>query len=274
MWSASLGVPVFATPTVLPASDVLVVAGFHSRCFGLSLEDGAEIFDRALPKPWHAAHGGSASHRDPYASPVATRDGNAVVCCAERVICLGPEGKTLWEQEIGHGIKVSPTALHDTDEIAVCPVDGLLRFLDAETGTSTGELFLGAKATGSPAVSGNILAIGTQQGEVFGVDIRTRKVRWRSPQGAPRSYTSLTVLPSGDFVAVADRGNVVCLRRDDGRFLWETSQVLGLPDHDPAMDTTPVVSPDGRMFCGSYTGVVYEFRFQPDTEEGDTCRWN
>ncbi|GAA2740240.1 PQQ-binding-like beta-propeller repeat protein [Kitasatospora cinereorecta] len=272
VWSARAGAPVCATPTILPDTDVLVLATFHGRCVGLRLATGEQVFERRLPDPWHAAHGGTASYRDPYASPATTEDGNVVVCCAEHVLCLAPDGTELWRQEVGTGIKASPVALHRTAEVAVCPVDGRCLFLDSRTGSLAAELFLGTKTTGSPAVSGDVLAVGTQDSAVTALDTATHGVRWTSRQGGPRSYTSFTVLPSGDFAATTGTGNVMCLRREDGRFRWETSQVLGLPDHEPTMDITPVVGPDGSMYCASYTGVAYHFRFRPAPEGGPTCR--
>lgn len=272
VWSADVGAPVFATPTVLSGGDVLVIATFHSNCVGVDLESGALVFQRKLPEPWHAACNGSASYRDPYASPAATDAGTAIICCAEHVLCLAPDGTELWRQVVGHGIKASPVTLHETGGVAVCPVDGRCVFLDSRTGDLRGELFLGSKVTTSPAVSGTVLAVGTSAGSVFGLDVRSCDVIWTAGQGAPRSYTSFSVLPPGDFIATSERGNVVCLRRDDGRFQWETSQVMGLPEHDPAMDITPVAGPDGTMYCASYSGVVYEFNFRPAAEEEMPCR--
>jgi outer membrane protein assembly factor BamB len=266
-WSTDVGAPVFATPTVVPDLDLLVVATFESRCVGLDLGTGEERFAVSLPRPWHAAYGGAASHRDPYASPVVTGAGDVIVCGAEHVICLRPDGSEIWRREVDTGVKASPVALHPNGEVAVCPVDGSCLFLDAGTGQLRGKVFLGGKVVGSPAVSDSVLVVGTQDGATFGLDIHTRDLVWSADQGAPRSYTSYSVLPTGDFIATAERGNVVCLRRDDGRFQWETSQVMGVPHHDPTMDITPVAAPDGRMYCGSYTGVIYEFRFQPARPE-------
>ncbi|MFJ9847867.1 PQQ-binding-like beta-propeller repeat protein [Streptomyces sp. NPDC101150] len=262
-WSTGLSVPVFATPTVLPDSDLLAVAGFHSRLFGLDLDSGAIVFDRVLPAPWSVKYGGTAAYRDPYASPATTSEGTVIVCCAELVLCLDAAGNELWRHDLGCAAKASPVALHETGQVAVCPVDGRCLFLDIRTGELQACLHLDAKITASPAVSGRVLAVGTQTGAVAGIDITTYERRWHAPQGAPRSYTSFTVLPSGDFVATADRGNVVCLRRDDGGFLWESSQVLGLPAHEPQMDITPVIGPDGSMYCASYEGDLYHFRFPP-----------
>lgn len=264
VWATEVGWPVFATPVVLPGADVLVVATFHSRCVGLDLATGERLFERELPRPWHAEHGGVASHRDPYASPVATVDGNVVVCCAEHVVCLAQDGTDVWRTEVGHGIKASPAALHDQGEIAVCPIDGRCLFLSARTGALVAEIPSTGKVTASPAVSSGVLAVGTHLGDVSGVDVRTHDVVWTARQVAPRPYTSFSVLPSGDFIATTERGNVACLARLDGRLLWESSQVLGLAEHEPAMDITPVAGSDGRMYCAAYTGDLYEFRFRPE----------
>ncbi|MFE0181239.1 outer membrane protein assembly factor BamB family protein [Streptomyces olivaceus] len=281
VWSAETGAPVCATPVVLPGSDLLVIAAFHSRCVGLNLETGERVFDRNLPRPWHAEHGGTASYRDPYASPVGTADGYVIICCAEDVLCLRPDGTEVWCHRADEGIKASPVALHATAEVVVCLTDGRCLFLDSRTGTRRADLSVGGKVTASPAVSGGIIAVGTAQGRVIGLEVSTRRPAWEVDDGAPRAYTSFSVLPTGDFVATTARGNVVCLNAADGRFRWESSQVLGLAEHEPEMDISPVAGPDGRMYCASYSGDVYEFRFRPMapssegaplTQEDMSCR--
>ncbi|MET8628884.1 PQQ-binding-like beta-propeller repeat protein [Kitasatospora sp. NPDC004669] len=267
VWSTRIADPVYATPLVLPDADRLVVAAFNSRCTGLNLETGAIVFDRRLPEPWHAAFHSSAAHRDAYASPVATGEGNAVIACAEHVLCLSPDGEELWRTDVGHSIKASPVGLSEQQEVLVAPVNGRCLFLDSRTGHERAAVELGAKVTGSPAVSGGLVAVGSTDGAVTALNARTHGSAWRSSQGAPREYTSMTTLPTGDFVATASGGNIVCLRREDGRFRWETSQVLGLTDHHPTMDITPVAGPDGSMYGASYSGVVYHFRFRPRDKE-------
>jgi outer membrane protein assembly factor BamB len=263
LWSATTQVPIYATPTALLASDVLVIAAFHSRCIGLELGTGRKVFDHSLPEPWYSAYGGSAAHRDPYASPTATESGDAVVCCAEDVLCFAPDGTLRWRQAVGQCVRASPVALHATGEVAVGTVGGRCIFLDSGTGQERGEVVLGAKITASPAVSGNVLAIGTADDEAYGLDIRRREIVWHCSRGAPLDHSSFTVMPDGNFIATSSRGNIVGRCRNDGRFLWETSQLLGLPDHNPAMDITPMAGRDGSMYCGSYSGVIYHFRFQP-----------
>ncbi|WP_406316694.1 PQQ-binding-like beta-propeller repeat protein [Streptosporangium sp. NBC_01639] len=266
VWSTNVEVPVYATPTLLPEEDVLVIAAFGGRCVGLDLDSGALLFNRSLREPWHAGHGGSAAGRDPYASPAATAEGSVIVCCAEHVLCLAPDGTELWSQDLGHSVRASPVVLNSQEQVVAFSVDGRCHFLAGGDGRWRGEVELGGKIIASPAVSGDVLAVGTQNDVAFGIDVRTREIVWRSPGYAPREYTSFTVLPDGNFAATSARGNAVGLSRSDGRFLWETSQVLGLADHDPAMDITPVAGSDGSMYCGSYSGMLYHFLFRPEGE--------
>lgn len=268
VWSTDTGLPLYATPSLVPASGLVVFATFHSKCVALDLLTGSRMFVRDLPRPWSADYGGSAVDRDPYASPVVTEDGNIVVCCAEHVLCLAPDGREVWRTEIGHAVRASPAILPSRGEVAVCAVNGHCFFLDTGSGEVRWEVRLGGKITASPAVSAHVLAVGTRSGVSFGVDAGRREVIWSSASCSPRDHTSFSVLPDGEFVATAERGNVVALRRDDGGFLWETDQLLGLAEHDPALDTTPVASPDGSMYCGSYSGWLYHLRFPPTSGEG------
>ena len=263
VWSRALGYPVFATPAVSSRMDLLVVATYHSRCFGLRLGDGSLAFDVEVPKPWFAAHNGVAAHRDVYASPVMTDDGVIILCAGEHVVGLDRDGSTRWYRDLGVGLKASPVSVRHAGRVAVFTLDGACQLLATYDGSRVTVRHLGARIAASAALSGSIIAVGTQDGRAFGLDASSLDVRWSSPQGAPCSYTSFSVLPSGDFVATVANGDAMCLGRDDGAFRWQTSQVLGLPDHDPAMDTTPIASTDGRMYCASYAGDVYMFLFRP-----------
>ncbi len=261
-WLARTDASYYARPLVLPDADVVVLVSFGSRCLGLELATGAIIFDRPLPRPWADGLAQRAAYRDPYASPSATPDEVVILCCAEHVLALAPDGRLIWEQEIGHAVRSSPVVIDTTNELAVCAVDGRCRFLEVTTGKEIASVMLGGKVVASPAVSLGIVAVGCTTDIMIGIDAPTHTVRWRA-KGAPRDHTSVAVLPNGDFVATTTPGNAVARRRDDGAFLWETSQLLGLSEHDPAMDVTPIIAADGAMYCGSYSGFLYRFGFRP-----------
>jgi outer membrane protein assembly factor BamB len=261
-WSADLGAPVFATPTLLQGDNLLIVSTFDSCCFGLRLSSGEIAFKLKLPRPWHAKTESLSAFRDPYASPVATLDGRVIIGCAEHLLCIDASGTEVWRYEGTSSIKASPVVCRE--RILICCVDGNCVFLEASTGKTYSTISLGAKVIASPAVSGEIVAVGTTDGRVFGLDVAVGKLMWSTSDGGPRSYTSLSILPNGHFIAVNARGNVHCLKATDGQFVWESSQVLGLVDHDPIIDIMPVVCSTGSMYACSYAGYVYFYRFQTE----------
>ena len=92
--------------------------------------------------------------------------------------------------------------------------------------------------------------------------------------GSPNTPATPQVLESvhiedargGGAASPHQRGDLVALEVEDGRFRWETTQLLGLSEHDPAIDITPVAEPDGSMYSGSYSGVLYHHRFRPQAD--------
>jgi outer membrane protein assembly factor BamB len=264
VWQTRLGSPVCATPTLAPDGSAVVVACFEHLVRGLNLEDGRPVFETQVPAPWHRDVGGVASSRDPYATPAAVGDG-VVVAAGESALLVRPDGEVVWETPLGASVRASPVSIAATGEVLVVTTAGRALFLDAADGSRRGRVDLGAKVTASPALSGGTVVVGLVTGESVGLSVE-HEVRWRTALGAPRDHTSWSVLPNGAFMATVDRGNVLCLRPEDGGFVWETSQVLGEPDHDPRMDISPVAGPDGALYCASYAGSLYEFAF-PRTED-------
>ncbi|WP_324198891.1 outer membrane protein assembly factor BamB family protein [Nocardia amamiensis] len=267
VWRTTVPGPIYATPAVADELDTLGVATFGSRGLGVDLASGQLLYDFQLPRPWHAAVGGLAAQRDPYASPAITLEGAMVFGCAEHAVCLAPDGTERWHFDAGAAVRASPVVIESTGEVAVCTVSGACHFLSAATGVRVASLSLGGKITASPAVSDSRLVIGIDDGRVFGIDVSTHKTAWTRPEGTPRDHSSFTVLPTGDFIATTSRGNIQGFRRDDGQFLWETSQLLGLGNHRREMDITPIASADGSMYGASYTGELYYFRFRNDAGE-------
>jgi outer membrane protein assembly factor BamB len=261
-WSVSLReLPIYPAPLVLPEARLLVIATYHGRCFGLDLDDGSIRFELWLPRPWHLAKGGLAAWRDPYASPVAVTETTFVQCCAENAMLIDECGEVLWEHTVGTPVRASPAFIAATGEVLVVSTSGHCWFIAAETGNARVGHVIDGRVVASPAVSGDIAAIGTTAGELVGVDVSSRSVAWRKAGFAPRDHSSIAVLPSGAFVLTTERGTAVALRNHDGHFLWESDQRLGAGNQDPRMDLTPLAAPDGRLYCASYSGNIYSFAF-------------
>lgn len=268
-WVTPLPNPVFATPAIDFRHNLLVVPAFGGCVYGLDAPTGQVRWVRELPKPWGWSFRAASAAREPYASPVMVEDGNTILCCGEHIVSISDCGDELWHLNIGHTVKASPLRIPNSDIVVLCAVDGVARFINVKSGEIIETIELGGKVVASPAISENIIAIGTMGGETAGLSTRERKIIWRTRIDGPREYSSITVLPDGNFAFTGSRGNIVCVNRDDGRFMWETSQVLGLPDHEPTLDITPIASPTGSMFCASYSGFLYHFIFRPFTNEAE-----
>ncbi|MCX6406143.1 MAG: PQQ-binding-like beta-propeller repeat protein [Propionibacteriales bacterium] len=257
-WARALDHGVLAPVTTIGTS--LLVATFDHRCVLLDPESGDVRAEVDLPAPWARQVGGLAGRRDVYAAPVTTPAG-AVVCCGEHVVGLADDGAAAWTVDLGVAVKASPVVVDD-ERVGVVGVDGVCREIDLVTGTVQRSLRLGAKVTASPVVSDGVVVVGLADGRSVGIDIASWQRRWEEKGGGPFDHTGYTRLPDGGVVCVNQRGNAECRDPADGAFRWESSQVLGLPDHETALHTTPVAGPSGDLYATSYTGDVYRFIFR------------
>lgn len=261
-WSVSLDGPIYGTPAVCPEQRLLVAACFGGHCAGVDLESGRVTFTASLPKTWFADVAPAVAARDPYASPIALPGGGVLVCSGESVTRLDPTGRAVWSRNLGRCVRSSPATVGDAGTIVVAGVDGSCSFLNSSTGEVLGELKLGDKVTASIAASGAVVVVGVASGRVFGLDVRTRAIAWEYGHGAPIDHTSFTVLPDGAFICTNSHGNIVARACEDGQFLWETSQMLGVADLEPRLDITPIAASSGTMYCASYSGVVFRYAFR------------
>lgn len=259
-WARHVDLAVFATPVVDQVSDALHVATFESTCTGLDLATGNVRYRTALTTPWHHPDG-LTSHRDIYASPVVTASSKTIVCAGEHVVAVSPDGNVDWDVDLAVTVRASPLLVRGSSSVIVCSVDGRCWMLNTRDGEVTRQVRLDGKILASPIASCGVVAVGVLGSCTYGLDEDTLAVRW-SARRSPRSHTSFTVLPNGDFAFLDASGDAVALHALDGGFRWQTSQALGYPSHNPAMDVTPVIADDGWMYCASYEGDLYAFRFR------------
>jgi outer membrane protein assembly factor BamB len=262
VWSQNLGHPVFATPAINTGCDSLTIAAFGNMAFGLSLASGSIRYQAKLPPPWYAEVDSPVARRNPYASPAATPAGESVLCSGSNVVMLSLSGREIWRVSLDADIKSSPVVLPAQNQAVVTDVSGRCRFISLRSGETDAIVPLGAKVIASGACSNGIVALGTITGRVYGLDCGSGRIEWTSDFGAPNEYGSITTTPAGDFVATAATGNCVCLAASEGLFLWETSQVMGLPDQGTTMNITPVVDRAGRMYGAGYDGSLFQFSFR------------
>ncbi len=165
-------------------------------------------------------------------------------------------GKDLWTYDAGHGygfdLSTSPALLEDGTVLWPGP-DGLTA-LDRQ-GRKLWNLRVKGQAS-SPAVDGLRVVVGTSNGDVHGVDVRTGTALWTAHLDGG-SYGSVALSPTDPhraYQTVDDQ--LVAL--DDDRVAWRR----GL---DQLVEVSPAVAPDGTVVVGG--NAPYERAFSPEGEE-------
>lgn len=262
IWTLMLDKPVYPAMEVLRGTGRIFVCCFDGELTVIDADKGDIVAQAQLPRPWFAERAPRAGHRDPYASPIQIGPDRVLVSAANTLTAFDCAGEVVWRHVGKAQYRASPTACSTHSTVLATSVDGMCSLLDGESGKPLCVFALGDKVVASAATSGGVAAIGTASGQVHGIDMSTGQEKWSHLHGAPFDHTGFSLLPDGGFICTNAKGNVVARDGADGRFLWETSQLIGLTDHPPRIDTTPICTPNGIMYAGSYEGALYAFIFQ------------
>jgi outer membrane protein assembly factor BamB len=107
----------------------------------------------------------------------------------------------------------------------------------------------------SPLLVGNSVYVGDWRGDVYALDARTGKTRWRFHTGG-RVKGGLSYLTGRVFVGSYDH-HVYALSARSGRLLWKGSAQQRLANRGRFYSTPAVAY--GRVYVGSTDGKVYSF---------------
>jgi YD repeat-containing protein len=202
------------------------------------------------------------------------------------VLCLDPlSGKTAWRTRLDGAVRRAPT--RSNDRVIVTTVKGAVASLQAGSGQllwsrqltegvgmptiGAGSVFVAAGQslyaldlnTGEPrwtfetrsailtqpTVWSNLVLIGTENGQLQGVETAdgTERLRWQA-----RGALSARPLVADDAIYIADRSGMLSALRPDGAQL----QPIWSYDTDTAIVATPLLA-GGRLIVGTSGGIVY-----------------
>ncbi len=244
-WRFKLASRIESSPTV---QDDRVYFGDHAGVFhALDALSGAELwkFDTAST---------GAGGQEIISSAVIV--GSRVIFGSydQNLYCLAlKDGALLWHLETQGPVHATPALVDGRTFVAGC--DEHLRTMDLATGKQTAALELGGFSSGSPAVWGDRLVVGTSDAQVLCVDSKGAKVLWRyEPPDRKFPFQSgpaVTVLNSSEAVAIiGGRDKLVhAVRLSDGKGLWTFPTKA-------KVDASPVVV-GSRVFAASMDGNVY-----------------
>lgn len=164
----------------------------------------------------------------------------------------------VWSTDVGKGLDKAGRQLrpaYSSGSLYVADYKGLLTAVDASTGSKRWSLKTELPFSGGPGINGNLLLMGTENGEVFAFDASTGSQLWSA------NVTSEVLAAP----AVAD--GIVVVRCIDGRIFGldaDTGQRVWVYDHNVPLLTlrgnAPLLVRAGVVFVGYDGGQVVALR--------------
>jgi outer membrane protein assembly factor BamB len=147
---------------------------------------------------------------------------------------------------------------HVGDNIATRPVigdgivvigseNGQIHGLDADTGEVTWQVAASGAVVSSPTAAGGLVVIADEAGVVRGLDPRDGALRWSHTAGAP---VEAPLAAWGNHVLVADRSGALTLLDQRGNVVWTTDAAAGF-----ALRAEPAVT-DGLVVTVDESGTA------------------
>lgn len=259
IWETKLKSGVLGAPLEI-TNGVLAITQHNGYLFFLDGKTGAVTGSIYLPCSVKWPSGSISLNRDPYASPISGVK-NLIIARGSDVFCINPHSFEIeWKAKLGGLQKATLAYDLKTGLVFAANCDGTLYILDECAGEVVEAISFGEKMISSPAIVDGVLVFSGLGGKLRGFDILKRELLWvrNSPV---EGYTSVVPLKDSKVCFVNRRASLECVDSDSGRFLWETSEVLGIPGHDSKVDTTPVVSRSGLIVSTSYSGYICLYTF-------------
>ncbi len=156
-------------------------------------------------------------------------------------------GKLAWKYSIGDQIRCSPTVVDGRAMVAGC--DGKLHIVRLDDGQEIGDVVIDSPTGSTPAVRGDQLFFGTEDGTFFAIDWRKAKVAWTAKAERGQSIRSSAAVIDNLVIVGARDKRVHAFHVDDGKEAWYFAT-------RSRVDSCPVVVGE-RIFVGSGDGRLY-----------------
>ena len=127
---------------------------------------------------------------------------------------------------------------------------GIVRALSAATGEQLWEFATEGKVYSTPAVSGNIVVVGSSDNHVYGLDLNTGAEKWRYECG--KSVLGSPAIYGGKVYIGASDNKFRALSLKTGKLIWSYDDIKGFIEARPYADREQVV-------IGDWAGRLYSF---------------
>lgn len=161
-----------------------------------------------------------------------------------------------WSVGVGDGADSEAITLEpgvEAPAVYAASRDGVIKSVGRATGRLRWKVKLTNGITGGVAVSGDALAVGTDQADLLLLSSRTGKPIWRAALGAP--LLSVPRLTAKEVIVQTLDGRVQVFERADGKSRWKFDTPV--PPLSLRGNASPVVSGD-KLFAVSGQGDLYQ----------------
>ncbi len=219
------------TASAAVCGDVVVVGDIDGLIHGLSAADGTTL--------WTHESAGEISG-GPTVLPAAGELPLRVLVGSQdaSLSCLAvADGKLLWTHTIADQIRCSPTVAAGRVFLAGC--DGKLHVINADDGTTLGEVMIDGPTGTTPAASEDHVYFGSEGGTFYAINVTTPDVRWQMRPAAGgqayRSSAAIGMSDAGPLAIVGSRSRVVeAFHLEDGSRPWR-QRMRGRIDGSPVV---------------------------------------
>ncbi len=165
--------------------------------------------------------------------------------------------QTLWDTTIGDGtqdktVKIAPVFMYD--KIFVADGSGVVAAVNPDNGKIIWQVELDVVIGGGPAVANNVVAIGTQQGELILLDANDGAIKWR--KSVSSEIVSSPAVGDGHVVVRTVDGKITAFDAETGEQKWFYDQVM--PSLTLRGESAPVII-GGGVIAGFSNGKLGVF---------------
>ncbi len=159
------------------------------------------------------------------------------------------DGSVVWEFETRGPVNASPTIGENFTFVTGCD-QPIMRVVDIESGEQHNEIPLNGLLIATPALLGDMLYFGTDEGTVYAVDWKAKQTVWSYADPARQFEIRSSPAVIDDLVIIGSRDKRLhAIDRQTGDKVWTFATRAGI-------DSSPVVCGD-RVYFGSRDKNVY-----------------
>lgn len=164
----------------------------------------------------------------------------------------------IWSRSVGEGeqklgLRQHPALLDG--RLYAADVEGDVRALDAQSGSTIWEVETGLRLSGGPGIGEGTLVVGSLDGDVVALNPDTGSERWRAKVSS--EVVATPAVGSGIVVVRANDGRVFGYSLTDGERRWIYDR--GLPSLTLRGNSPPLIA-EGAVFLGYDNGTVVALR--------------